>query len=123
MTEATTEFFQRLSRGWQPAFEEVVGTLRFDLTDERGTDHWLLTVRHGEVSVSRSEQEADCVMRTDKELFDRLVRGEANPQAAWLRHRVKVDGDLRLIRLFSRTYPGPPGARDPRALASSHQRP
>jgi glycogen debranching enzyme len=117
MTDATAEFFDGLARrGHDPRLENVGGSIRFDLAHDDRLDHWFVAIEDGDVSVSREEREADCVVRIDKPVFDRLVKGETSAVAAWLRNQVKIRGRFPLLRLFERLYPGPPGARDPRQV-------
>ena len=58
--------------------------------------------------MSHKNAKADCVVRTDKKLFDKLVTGRANPITAFLRAEVDVDGDIGLMASFIRIFPGPP---------------
>jgi putative sterol carrier protein len=110
MADATTTFFDGLAaRGHEPALEKVSGTLRFDLRDGgRGTSRWLVTIRRGDVAVSRRNVEADCVVRADRALFDRIASGETNAMAAVLRGAVNLEGDRGLVLPFQRLFPGPP---------------
>jgi hypothetical protein len=97
--------------------QPATGTVRFDLEHDHGVDHWFLLIRQGDVRVSREERDADCVIRTGKALFDRIVSGEAHMYAAWVRNELRAEGDVRLARLLQRVMPGPPGAHDPRTFA------
>jgi hypothetical protein len=117
MTDATAEFFDRLARrGHDPWLENVSGSIRFDLAHDDRLDHWFVDTEDGDVSASRDEREANCVVQIDKPVSDRLVKGETGVRAAWLRNAVNVRGRLQLLLLFERLYPGPPGARDPRQV-------
>jgi hypothetical protein len=123
MPDPTADFFAWLGRhGSQPLLEEAAGTIRFDLRNDHGIEHWFLEVRQGTVLVSRDDREADCVVHANEALFDRLVRGEAHIYPAWLRNDLRVEGDLRLARLMQRVFPGRPGAHDPRAFARERRR-
>jgi putative sterol carrier protein len=123
MADATTRFFDALARrGHEPMLEKVRATVRFDLADDGRTERWLVSVDKGDVSVSRRNARADCVIRTDKELFQRLARGEVNAMAALLRGAIAVEGDPQLIVLFQRLLPSPPGSRDPRTSAGYARR-
>ena len=108
MRDATTEFFDALAaRGHEPALEKVVGTLRFDIGNggER-TARWLVTIRKGEVAVSRRNARADCVVRIERRLFDGVARGEVNVMAAVLRGAIEVEGEGGLLLAFQRLFPG-----------------
>ena len=114
MPDPTAEFFDTLRHRHERLIEEAAGTIRFDLADERETEHWFLEISHGDLSVSRDTREADLVVRADRGLFDKIVTGEANILAAWLRHQVIFEGSLQLSRSFELILPGPPGSRHPR---------
>jgi len=123
MPDATTEFFDALGRrGHEPMLEKVRATVRFDLADGGRTERWLVTVEKGDISVSRRNARADCVIRTDRALFQRLANGEVNAMAALLRGAIAVQGDPQLIVLFQRLLPSPPGSRDPRTAAGYARR-
>jgi putative sterol carrier protein len=107
MTDATANFLHELSRrGHEPLLEKATGTIRFDLVDVTGTDRWLVTLDRGEVSVSRKNVAADCVVRADKTLFDGMARGEVNGMAAYLRGELIAEGDPELLVLIQRVLPG-----------------
>jgi hypothetical protein len=109
MSDPTKQFFDDLAaRGHVPLLNSTSGTLRFDLEGGGRTAHWYVTIEKGDVSVSHDTAEADCVVRTGKELFDRMAAGTANATAAALRGLVASVGDLRLLIQFQRLFPGPP---------------
>jgi putative sterol carrier protein len=110
MTDATTEFFEALAaRGHEPALARVTGTLRFDLRDGGArAERWLITISKGDVAVSHRNAKADCVIRVDRTLFDRIAGGETNAMAAFLRGAIDVEGDRGLLLAFQRAFPGPP---------------
>ena len=113
--DATSGFFEALDRrGPEPSLEQVEGTVRFDLREDEKTEHWLVTIRRGEVSVSREAREADAVVGSSPALFERVIRGEENALAAMLRGAMTVAGNLQLILKLERLLPGPPDSRGPR---------
>ena len=123
MADTTTEFFDTLAgRGHEPMLEKVRATVRFDLADNGRTERWLVSVDKGDVSVSRRNAKADCIVRTDRALFQRLATGEVNAMAALLRGAIAVEGDPQLIVIFQRLLPSPPGSRDPRISAGYARR-
>jgi putative sterol carrier protein len=108
-TDTTTQFFQEIAaRGHEPALEKVTGTLRFDLTDGKRTTRWLITIRKGDVDVSRRNAKADCVVRGERGLFDRIASGEMNALVAFLRGALEFEGNRWLMLPFQRLFPGPP---------------
>jgi SCP-2 sterol transfer family len=122
MTDATSEFFDRISRpAPQPPLGNVTGTVRIDLDRGKATEHWLLTIDKGTISVSSKNVKADAALHTDKELFDRLARGEANTLASVLRGLVTAEGNTELLVRVQRLFPGPTASRSGRATASKEQ--
>ena len=71
------------------------------------TDRWLVTLDKGDVSVSRENVAADCVVRTDRALFDAMVSGDVNGMAAYLRGELTFEGDPEFLVLFQRVLPAP----------------
>jgi putative sterol carrier protein len=108
MATATAEFFDGLAaRGHEAGLARTAGSLRFDLTRDDTTEHWRVEFRRGAVTVARTAEPADCVIRTDASVFDDLVRGRANAMATLLRGQVVADGDPELLILFQRLFPAP----------------
>ena len=115
MTDPTTEFFEALNhRGPNPLLSRVRGTMRFEIERGEETDHWQLVLSEGNVSATQADRPGECTVTTDREYFDRLATGEANPFAGLLRNRVSVEGKLVLYAYLNHLLPGPPGAHDPR---------
>ncbi|MFR9780402.1 SCP2 sterol-binding domain-containing protein [Micromonospora sp. MS34] len=115
---ASAEHLARRVAGHHPELpESTSGTLRFDLREGARTEHWYLTIDHQDVRVDRSAEEAELVVRADREVFDRLAEGRLHPAAALLRNDLTVKGNLRLLLTLRRLFPGPPGARHPRETA------
>ena len=118
MTDSTAEFFQELGRrGHEPLLEKATGIVRFDLVDGRRTERWLVTLDRGDVSVSRKNAAADCIVRGDRSLLEAMATGEANAMAAYLRGELPLEGDPELLVLFQRVLPGPPKRRRRRPSA------
>jgi putative sterol carrier protein len=108
-TDATREFFDDLARrAHEPLLEKATGSLRFDLLQQGRTDRWLVTIDKGDVTVSRKNEPADCIVRVERSLFDRIATGEVNAFAAVLRGEAVVEGDPRLLVLCQRVFPSPP---------------
>jgi putative sterol carrier protein len=108
MSDPTVEFFQSLGRrGDEPLLEKCSGAIRFDLTAKSGTDHWLVRLDNGLVSVTQENREADCVVRADKSVFKGLASGEMNGLTAYLRGLINVEGNPELLVLFQRVFPAP----------------
>ncbi|MEU1686608.1 SCP2 sterol-binding domain-containing protein [Micromonospora sp. NPDC005707] len=117
MSDSAAEYLARRVPGHHPDLPETtVGTLRLDMRDGARTDHWYLTIDHQEVRVARLADDADLVVRADREVFDRMAAGRLHASAALLRNDFTVQGDLRLLPSLRRLFPGPPGARHPREV-------
>jgi hypothetical protein len=112
MTNPTTEFLEELGRrGYLNLFENIRGRLRLDLRHDGDADNWLVEADNGHVRVSRTRADADCVIHSDRDFFDRVVTGEANALAALLRGVIEIEGDLHLALMLGRALPGPPQTR------------
>jgi putative sterol carrier protein len=115
MANPTKEFFDELNRrGHEPLLEKASATVRLDLTRGRETEHWFMLIDHGDIRVSHNMAAADCVVKFDAAVFDDLARGRANAMAAVLRGTPHVEGDMGLLVLLQRLFPGPQGTREPR---------
>jgi putative sterol carrier protein len=123
MMDATTEFFDALvERGHEPLLEKATGTVRFDLRDGKKTDRWHVTVVKGDLAVSRQNRRAESVVSADKALFDGVASGRTNAMAAMLRGAMSVEGDVQLLVLFQRLFPGPARSRKRRPTAAPARR-
>ena len=108
LSDQASTFFEELGqRGHEPLLEKAQGTLRFDLTKGKNSEHWLVAVDKGDVSDSRRNTKADCGFTTDRALFGRIVRGESNAITAVLRGEATAEGDLELLFLLQRIFPTP----------------
>lgn len=68
--------------------------------------------------MSPGEPDVDAVVRADRALFDRVVRGEANLLAAALRGEVTYTGRLDLIAQAGWLLPAPTGQAGPRKVGA-----
>ncbi|WP_319458409.1 SCP2 sterol-binding domain-containing protein [Micromonospora sp. RTP1Z1] len=118
MSGSAVEHLERRVAGRHPELPETTGgTLRLDLREGVHTEHWYLTIDHQNVEVARSAEEAELIVRADREVFDRLAAGQLHVAAALLRNDLTVQGNMRLLMTLRRLFPGPPGARHPREAA------
>jgi ubiquinone biosynthesis protein UbiJ len=106
MPGAAEEFFAELGRRHEPLLRNVTGTIRIDLHRPDRTDHRFIVIDHGDLAVSRRNRTADCRLRVDAALFDKIAAGDANALAALLRGALVVEGDLELLMRFQRVLPG-----------------
>ncbi|MFD0783742.1 SCP2 sterol-binding domain-containing protein [Micromonospora azadirachtae] len=119
MSEAIERFFDSLpARAPEILRGLVSGTLQIDLSMTGGlTEHWLVMMRPGAVMVTRQQGPADAIWYSSTDLFERMVRGQAQGIAAVLRNESTFSGNVVLFLVFRRFFPDPPGTRDPRQLA------
>jgi putative sterol carrier protein len=112
MSDDVVEFFEELGRrGHEPLLAKVTGRVRFDLVDGGRTDRWLVAVDKGDITVGHEGRQADCSIRAERALFERLCRGEENAMAAVLRGALVCTGDVELLYAIQRIFPGPPRER------------
>ncbi|MGO8870194.1 MAG: SCP2 sterol-binding domain-containing protein [Acidimicrobiales bacterium] len=110
--EPAAVFFEDLaSRKHDARLHHATGTVRIDLRDDAGIEHWYVTMAKGDVSISRRNAKADSVVRMDKKLFEGMVKGSVNFNAALLRGVLEVEGDIGLFVAFERLLPGPAQSR------------
>jgi putative sterol carrier protein len=108
-SDPTGAFFERLTHyGHDPSLEQAKGAVRFDITDGGRTDRWLVTIDHGDVSAAPAEAGGTCVVYADRDLFNGIVTGKVNGMAAMLRGAIRFDGDMELVVLLRRLFPGRP---------------
>ncbi len=113
-TSRTAEFFGALAtKSHEPLLETATGTIRWDVGEGKDLEHWFVTVKKGDVTVSNKDAKADSIVFVDRKLFDDLAAGKANVTASFLRGRLRGEGDIGLALSFQRLFPGPPGAKGP----------
>jgi predicted lipid carrier protein YhbT len=107
---ATENFFADLDRrGREPLLERVAGRLRFDVDSGTKPKRWMVVIDHGDLTVSHENRPADCSVRIEAAVFEDIVTGVDNAMAATLRGALAIEGDLELLLLFQRLFPGPHG--------------
>nr|MDT0658552.1 SCP2 sterol-binding domain-containing protein [Micromonospora sp. DSM 115978] len=124
MPSPTMEFFEMLrERGPEvlPA-KFALGSIRFDLERGAELEHWFVAMDRGEMIISQEERPADCVVRTEGAIFDRIVLGQVNMNAGVFRNDITVEGVVPLLLLFRRAIPSAPDAHDPRELVRERAR-
>jgi hypothetical protein len=58
--------------------------------------------------VIHEERGAECIVGIDHALLDRIIRGEANANARWLRNEFVLEGKLTMLDYLKRVFPDPP---------------
>ncbi|WP_167042618.1 SCP2 sterol-binding domain-containing protein [Salinibacterium sp. ZJ454] len=126
------DFFDELGRrGDEPLLRKISGRIRFDVIDDPpadGTaphaDSWTVETRQGQLTVTRDAAlagaQADCTIRGRRSVFENLVSGRANANAAVIRGALEANGDLQLMVAIQRIFPAPPPGYDPTAATRSH---
>jgi SCP-2 sterol transfer family len=113
MADPTSAFFEELaSRAHEPVLARTSGTLRIDVADGDRVDHWFVTIRKGDIDVSRKRGRADSVLGLDRTLADEIFSGGTNVIARMLRGQVHIEGDLAVMMQFQRLLPRPAGSRE-----------
>jgi putative sterol carrier protein len=124
MADPTTEFFDELSqRGHEELLRKASGSVCFEIGDGSKVGRWLLQIEKGQLAVSRKNAKADCVVRADRALFDKVATGELNAVAAVMRGELAVDGDWRLLVLVQRLFPGQHARQRRRAAGYARRQP
>ncbi|MFF5177922.1 SCP2 sterol-binding domain-containing protein [Micromonospora sp. NPDC000316] len=117
MATTAQQFLRDLGAGRRPELPETTaGTVRLDIRSDGCTEHWYLTIADQHVQVTRSADDADLVVRASRAIFDQLANGQMHLAVALVRNELTVRGNMALLMLLRRIFPGPPGARHPREL-------
>jgi putative sterol carrier protein len=96
------EFFESLpSRADASKTAGMNNTYLFDI---EGVGRWKVDVRDGNVNVTEGGDDADAVISTSEETFEKITSGEQNPTSAYMTGKLKVKGDMgaamKLQKLF-----------------------
>jgi putative sterol carrier protein len=102
MAESVQEFFQSLESRADPA--KTAGMTSSYVFDIDGAGQWRVEVDDGKVTVADGAGDADAVISTSKETFEKIIAGEQNPTSAYMTGKLKVKGDMgaamKLQKLF-----------------------
>jgi putative sterol carrier protein len=96
------EFFESLPS--RADTSKTAGMTNSYLFDIEGAGKWTVRVADGTVEVTEGEEDADAVISTSEETFEKIVSGEQNPTSAYMTGKLKVKGDMgaamKLQKLF-----------------------
>ena len=96
------EFFETLESRIDAS--NTAGMNNSYLFDIEGAGKWKVDVSDGKVSVTEGESDADAVITTSEETFDKIASGEQNATSAYMTGKLKVKGDMgaamKLQKLF-----------------------
>jgi ubiquinone biosynthesis protein UbiJ len=108
LNDATTRFFDELeAQGKVPILADRSGTIRFDVRSGDDIEHVAVGIQHGVVDITTAGDRADAVVTLDDGLLAGLATGRENALATLLRGDLDVEGDLSLVMVFQRLFPGP----------------
>jgi len=99
---STREFFEGLEGRVDES--KIAGMSNSFLFDIEGAGKWKVDVRDGKVSVTEGGEDADAVITTSDDTFEKITSGEQNPTSAYMTGKLKVRGDMgaamKLQKLF-----------------------
>src|SRR6266508_3109599 len=96
------EFFDTLeSRIDQSKTAGMTNSYLFDI---EGAGMWKVDVDDGQVTVTEGEAEADVVISTSDETFEKIASGDQNPTSAYMTGKLKVKGDMGAAMKLQKTY-------------------
>jgi putative sterol carrier protein len=102
MSDSVTDFFAALPGRADAAKTAGMNNSYVFAIDGAGT--WTVKVADGKVTVDEGDSGGDCTISTSAETFDRVVKGEQNPTAAYMSGKLKIKGDMgaamKLQKLF-----------------------
>jgi putative sterol carrier protein len=96
------EFFDSLEARVDQS--RTAGMTNSYLFDIEGAGKWKVDVQDGKVSVTEGGEDADAVITTSEETFEKIASGEQNPTSAYMTGKLKVKGNMgaamKLQKLF-----------------------
>ncbi len=99
---AVKEFFETLEA--RADASKTAGMTNSYLFDIEGAGKWTVRVEEGKVSVTEGGEDADAVISTSGETFEKIISGDQNPTSAYMTGKLKVKGDMgaamKLQKLF-----------------------
>ena len=102
MSDSVKEFFAALPGRVDTAKTAGMNNSYVFAIDGAGT--WTVKVADGKVTVDEGDTGGDCTISTSSETFEKVVKGEQNPTAAYMSGKLKIKGDMgaamKLQKLF-----------------------
>ncbi|MGE5275303.1 MAG: SCP2 sterol-binding domain-containing protein [Verrucomicrobiota bacterium] len=97
-----SEFFEQLPSRVEPG--RTAGMNNSYVFDIDGAGTWTVRVSDGGVTVEEGNTGGDCTIAASAETFEKVVKGEQNPTAAYMSGKLKIKGDMgaamKLQKLF-----------------------
>jgi putative sterol carrier protein len=102
MADAVQEFFANLEA--RADATKTAGMSNSYVFDIEGAGQWKVDVDDGKVTVTEGGGDADAVISTSQETFEKIVAGDVNPTSAYMTGKLKIKGDMgaamKLQKLF-----------------------
>ena len=102
MADAVQEFFANLES--KTDTEKTAGMSNSYVFDIEGVGEWKVDVDDGKVTVAEGGGDADVVISTSQETFEKIIAGDVNPTSAYMTGKLKIKGDMgaamKLQKLF-----------------------
>jgi putative sterol carrier protein len=102
MADAVQEFFATLESNTDAT--KTAGMNNSYVFDIDGVGQWKVDVDDGKVTVTEGGGDADVVISTSQETFEKIVAGDVNPTSAYMTGKLKIKGDMgaamKLQKLF-----------------------
>jgi putative sterol carrier protein len=102
VSDTVTDFFTALPSRVDAA--KTAGMNNSYVFDIEGAGTWTVKVADGGVTVDEGDTGGDCTISTSSETFEKVVKGEQNPTAAYMSGKLKIKGDMgaamKLQKLF-----------------------
>ena len=103
--------------------KKVQASYRFDITPDGGgsSTSYIIDLRSGEGEVKSASKtdKADCTLALTDSDFVALMTGKLNPQAAFMKGKLKVKGNIMLAQKLSALMPPKPTKPKQQQPASS----
>jgi putative sterol carrier protein len=92
MADAVQEFFTNLESRTDAS--KTAGMNNSYVFDIEGVGQWKVDVDDGKVAVTEGGGDADVVISTSQETFEKIVAGDVNPTSAYMTGKLKIKGDM-----------------------------
>ena len=100
---AVKEFFDNLeSRADASKTSGMTNSYLFDIN---GAGKWTVNVEDGKVNVTEGGEDADAVITTSEETFQKIISGEQNPTSAYMTGKLKLKGDMGAAMQLQKLFP------------------
>src|SRR5437870_13402539 len=98
MAENTRAFFEEIAtRRYDPSLRGIKGTCRFEIA-RAGT--WVLSIQDAALTVTEMPADADLVLASDAQDFDRIVRREVDTFIVALQGKLTISGHQALLPML-----------------------